>query len=286
MTKRTSKPRRAWIAVAAVAVAIIAAWAIDQRWSIVSPDAASASTAAGAGAAAGAGKGGPVILDKPLWRDLTRAQQLALAPLQGEWDEMDGARKRKWLEMSRRFASMNPEEQGRVHERMRQWIRLTPEERNMARENYSKVRKLAPGEKAASWESYKQLSSDQKRRLARTPVRKPDAAPTPSEPTIVAPTSCPPGTTRRGASCISLHPPGTLPSGPALSQPNIQPNTQPSIQPGTQPAPAPAPAPVPSAPAAAPAPADAPSASPSTPAVTAPGTAQPAATSTLSNANG
>ena len=278
MTKRTSKPRRAWIAVAAVAVAIIAAWAISERWSIVSPDAASAGTAASAGAAPNAGKSGPLILDKPLWRDLTRAQQLALGPLQAEWDEMDGARKRKWLEMSRRFASMNPDEQGRVHERMRQWIRLTPEERNLARENYSKVRKLAPGEKAASWESYKQLSTDQKRRLARTPVRKPDATPTPSEPTIVAPTSCPPGTTRRGASCISLHAPGTLPNAPAL--------TQPATQPAPASAPSSVPVPAPSAPAPAEPTAPAPT-SPAAPAVTAPGTSvQPATNSTVSNANG
>lgn len=269
MTKRTSTPRRAWMAAVAVALAAVAAWAISERWSIVDADAVSAS-ATGAAPAGNAGKSGPVILDKPLWRDLTRAQQLALSPLQAEWDGMDGARKRKWLEMSRRFASMNPQEQQRVHERMREWIRLTPEERNLARENYSKVRKLAPGEKTATWESYKQLSTDQKRRLARTPVRKPDAAPTPSEPTIVAPTSCPPGTTRRGASCISLHAPGTLPNAPAL----------------TQPAPAPVPAPAPSAPAPAEPAAPAPT-SPATPAVTAPGTStQPATTSTVSNANG
>ncbi|WP_305825586.1 DUF3106 domain-containing protein [Massilia brevitalea] len=172
--------------------------------------------------------------------------------------------------MSRRFASMNPQEQGRVHERMREWIRLTPEERNLARENYSKVRKLAPGEKTATWESYKQLSTDQKRRLARTPVHKPDAATTPAEPAIVTPTSCPPGTTRRGASCISLQAPNTLPNAPAL----------------TQPAPAPAPLPSP-APAPSSAPAAAPSEPAATPAATAPGAgAHPAATSTLSNANG
>jgi len=271
MTKRTSTPRRAWMAAVAVAVAAVAAWAISERWSIVDADAVSASAAAGAPAGK-AGKSGPVILDKPLWRDLTRAQQLALSPLQAEWDGMDGARKRKWLEMSRRFASMNPQEQGRVHERMREWIRLTPEERNLARENYSKVRKLAPGEKTATWESYKQLSTDQKRRLARTPVHKPDAATTPAEPAIVTPTSCPPGTTRRGASCISLQAPNTLPNAPAL----------------TQPAPAPAPSPLPSpAPAPSSAPAAAPSEPAAAPAATAPGAgAHPAATSTLSNANG
>ena len=279
MTTRTSKPRRAWIAAAAVAVAVIAAWAITDRWSFVAPDAASVGSPASSGADPHAGKGGPLILDKPLWRDLTRAQQLALAPLQAEWDAMDGARKRKWLEMSRRFASMNPDEQGRVHERMRQWIRLTPEERNLARENYSKVRKLAPGEKAASWESYKQLSTDQKRRLARTPVRKPDAASTPAEPTIVAPTSCPPGTTRRGATCIALHAPDALPSAPALTQP--APAPAPAVVPSTMPSTVPSTAP------SAPVPAEPASPAPTSPAVTAPGTsAQPAATSTISNANG
>ncbi|MEW6369711.1 MAG: DUF3106 domain-containing protein [Pseudomonadota bacterium] len=271
MTKRTSKPRRAWIAVVAVVVAGIAAWAISQRWGIGDPDSGPAPAVATGGPNAGAA--GSKILDKPLWRELSRAQQLALAPLQPEWDQMDGVRKRKWLEMSRRFASMNPEEQQRVHDRMRQWIRLTPEERNLARENYNKVRKLAPGEKAATWESYKRLSSDQKRRLEQTAKRK-NYAPvtTPLEPTIVAPTPCPAGTTRRGASCMSLQPPAALPSAPAITQP--APGAAPAA-PGAAPAPATPAESVPAAPGAAP------------PGVSAPGgVTQPAATPGISNANG
>ena len=276
MTKRTSKPRRAWIAVAAVVVAGIAAWAISQRWGIVDPDSGLAPAVATGGSQAGAA--GSLILDKPLWRDLSRAQQLALAPLQPEWDRMDGVRKRKWLEMSRRFASMNPEEQQRVHERMRQWIRLTPEERNLARENYSKVRKLAPGEKAATWESYKRLSTDQKRRLEQTAKRKSQApAATPHEPGIVTPTPCPAGTTRRGASCISLQPPAALPSAPAITQPAPSPATAPAA-PGAAPAPVAPTVPAEPVPAAPGAP---------TPGATTPGAAsQPAATPGISNANG
>lgn len=264
MTKRDSKPRRAWIAVLAVVAAGLAAWAISHRWGSGDPDTGSAPTVATAGSSAAKASR---ILDKPLWRELSRAQQLALAPLQPEWDAMDGVRKKKWLEMSRRFASMNPEEQQRVHERMRQWIRLTPEERNLARENYSKVRKLAPGEKAATWESYKQLSAAQKRRLEQSAKRKPHApAAVPSEPTIVAPTPCPAGTTRRGASCISLHAPGALPNTPAITQPAPAP-----AAPGTAPA-----APAPATPAA-----------PAETAPAAPGaSAQPAATPGVSNANG
>ena len=44
--------------------------------------------------ATGSHKGG----DKPLWRSLTPAQQVALQPLQAEWDQMDGVRKQKWLQ--------------------------------------------------------------------------------------------------------------------------------------------------------------------------------------------
>jgi hypothetical protein len=270
MTKRDSKPRRAWLAGAAVVVAGLAAWAISQHWGIGDPDSGLAPAVA---TSANAGAAGARNLDKPLWRELTHAQQLALAPLQPEWDAMDAVRKRKWLEMSRRFASMNPEEQQRVHDRMRQWIRLTPEERNLARENYSKVRKLAPGEKAATWESYKQLSAAQKRRLEQAARRKSQApAAVPSEPTIVAPTPCPAGTTRRGASCISLHPPGTLPNTPAITQPAP---AAPGMAPGGAPGAAPA-APAPAAPVA-----------PAEPAPTAPAAgAQPTATPGVSNANG
>lgn len=277
MTKRTSKPRRAWIAVAAVVVAGLAAWAFSGRWGVGDPDAGVSPGAAAIGAATGGA--GAKVLDKPLWRDLSRAQQLALAPLQDEWDAMDGVRKRKWLEMSRRFASMNPEEQQRVHERMRQWILLTPEERNLARENYSKVRKLAPGEKAATWESYKRLPSDQKRRLEQTARRK-SSAPivAPSEPGIVAPTPCPAGTTRRGASCISLHPPAALPSAPAITQPAPAP-----ASPGAAPLPAGPAAPAETVPAAPAVPAP----GAPLPGLSAPGaSAPPAATQGAANANG
>lgn len=276
MTKRDSKPRRAWLPVAAVVVAGLAAWAISQHWGIGDPDSGLAPAVA---TSAQAGAAGARNLDKPLWRDLTHAQQLALAPLQPEWDAMDGVRKRKWLEMSRRFASMNPEEQRRVHDRMRQWIRLTPEERSLARENYSKVRKLAPGEKTATWESYKQLPAAQKRRLEQAARRKSQApAALPSEPAIVAPTPCPAGTTRRGASCISLHPPGALPNTPAITQPAPAP-TAPGMPPAAAPGTAPGTTPATPAPAAPAAPAE------SSPAASGAG-AQPTATPGVSNANG
>lgn len=197
MTKTAPKPRIAVVATAAaVLIAGAVTWAVYNRSASTPPVAAPASVATGA-------KPPARTLDKPLWRELTRRQQAALKPLQAEWDSLNGVRKRNWLEMSERFASMSPAEQRRVHERMRQWMRLTPAQRELARENFSKTRKLAPGQKTASWESYKQLSEAEKRRLARSGAGRPQGAPSlPHSPIISAPVSCPPGATRRGASCI------------------------------------------------------------------------------------
>ncbi|QYF92363.1 DUF3106 domain-containing protein [Massilia sp. PAMC28688] len=107
-----------------------------------------------------------VTLDKPLWKELDRTQQVALEPLHKEWDAMDGLRKQKWLDIASRFSTMKPDEQQRVHERMRAWIRLTPEERRVVRENYTNTKKLDKSAKSVQWEQYQQLPEEEKRRLA------------------------------------------------------------------------------------------------------------------------
>lgn len=248
MTKNASKPRVALLGTAAaVLVAGAVAWVIVDR--VGSTPAPPASAALGAPG----GKPAPKSLDKPLWRDLTPAQRTALAPLQAEWDQLEGMRKRRWLELSERFSSMSPLEQQRVHERMRQWMKLTPQQRNLARENFNKTRKLAPGEKIATWESYKQLPPEQKRKLAKSATRKPAPVALPESPTLVIPTPCPPNTTRRGAECIT--PPGA--NAPAPSATASTPAPAPSAPAAGAPA---APAPAVSAPG--------PSATPSTPAAT------------------
>jgi Protein of unknown function (DUF3106) len=157
--------------------------------------------------------------EKPLWRDLTPAQQTALQPLVTEWDQMNGVRKQKWLEMANRFSSIKPEEQQRLHERMREWIRLTPAQRKLARDTYARTRKLAPGEKTATWESYQQLPEEQKQKLAAAAAaRKQGAArPAPANPRPGAvlqkgSTACPAGTVKNPVSA-------TPPCVPAASAP-------------------------------------------------------------------
>jgi hypothetical protein len=103
--------------------------------------------------------------EKPLWKDLSPAQQQALAPLSGEWDALEAGQKKKWLKIGNKYASLKPDQQVRLQDRMRDWVKLTPGERRVARESYSHTKKLDPDQKAAEWQQYQQLSEDQKKKL-------------------------------------------------------------------------------------------------------------------------
>jgi hypothetical protein len=238
-------------AVAAVVLVGAAVLTLNQQ-DVPHPDASSAAPATSAADASpaartqpakpatGSHKGG----DKPLWRSLTPAQQLALQPLQGEWDQMDGVRKQKWLQLANRFATLKPEEQQRVHERMREWATLTPEQRELARETYTRTRKIAPEQKNATWESYQQLPEEQKKKLAAsaTARKTPRVVPSQANGKVVAPlgqgaTSCPAGTVKNTVSaappCVVVPPPAP-PAPPAPVQPPAQPAKPPAQEPEKQ----------------------------------------------------
>jgi hypothetical protein len=116
-----------------------------------------------ASSAAGATKAAPA---NPLWTELTPPQQQALAPLAGEWDKLNSARKSKWLVIGNKFATMKPDEQQRVQARMREWVKLTPEQRRIARESYSRAKQLNSNQKSEHWQTYQQLPEEQKKKLA------------------------------------------------------------------------------------------------------------------------
>jgi len=236
------------VAGAAAAVVLVgaAALTLHQQGGFLSAsgpatrDAADAAPAATRPAtpATGSHKGG----DKPLWRSLTPAQQVALQPLQGEWDQMDGVRKQKWLQLANRFATLKPEEQQRVHERMRAWAKLTPEQRELARETYTRTRKIAPEQKNATWESYLQLPEDQKKKLAAsaTARKAPRVVPSQANGKVVAPlgqgaTSCPAGMIKNTVSaappCVTPPPPpAPVPAAPVQPPANTQPAPEPEKQ--------------------------------------------------------
>ena len=176
-----SKARNGWIIGGAALGACALAGA---SWVYANQDAATAPAVPPAPVAKAAAPAAPVKnAGKLQWANLSRAQQAALQPLAGEWNKLEAPRKQKWLDIANRFASMKPDEQARVHERMRDWIKLTPEQRRTVRENYARAKRIDPGQKSAQWEQYQQLPEEQKKKLAaeavpkKVPVVKPDIRP-------------------------------------------------------------------------------------------------------------
>lgn len=122
---------------------------------------------------------------RPLWMDLTEAQQQALAPLAQQWPTMNEPHKRKWLAISQNFSQLSSDEQATVQGRMRDWAALSPQQRTAARLNYADAKQLLQEDKKAKWEAYQALSPEAKRKLAAqqptpivgaAPVAKPLAA--------------------------------------------------------------------------------------------------------------
>ena len=93
---------------------------------------------------------------KPAWSELTAPQQQVLAPLQGEWEQLDTTRRKKWVDIANRYPTMKHAEQQRLQKRMQEWAKLTPEERRVAREQYRTLKKIPPRERKEKWQEYQQ----------------------------------------------------------------------------------------------------------------------------------
>jgi hypothetical protein len=125
---------------------------------------------------------------KPLWTELTPAQQLALKPLAGTWDTVSEAQKRKWLALSQNYPRMSGAEQEKLHSRMSEWVALSPQQRTQARLNFGQTQQLSPDDKKAKWEAYQALSPEEKSKLAAKAAKPPPtaAAVKPAQPGKVA----------------------------------------------------------------------------------------------------
>jgi hypothetical protein len=113
---------------------------------------------------------------KPLWGELTPAQQQALAPLAPKWDTVSEAQKRKWIALSQNFPKLSGDEQAKLHSRMTEWVALSPQQRTEARLNFAETQQLSPDDKKAKWEAYQALSPEEKRKLAATAPKPPATA--------------------------------------------------------------------------------------------------------------
>lgn len=113
---------------------------------------------------------------KPLWSELTPAQQQALAPLAAAWDTVSEAQKRKWLALSQNYPKMSGAEQTKLQSRMTEWAALSPQQRTQARLNFGETQQLSPDDKRAKWEAYQALSPEEKRKLAARAAKPPATA--------------------------------------------------------------------------------------------------------------
>src|SRR5690348_8283961 len=96
---------------------------------------------------------------QPSWEQLKPQQREVLAPLAQEWNDMDAAKKKKWLGIAKLYPGMTPSEQHRTQLQMRDWYSLTPEQREIVREKYKTIKKLPPDKRheiKQKWREYGQ----------------------------------------------------------------------------------------------------------------------------------
>lgn len=114
------------------------------------------------------------------WASLSASQKEALAPLSKEWDQLDGARKGKWLEIAARYPTLPPEHQQRLRERMVEWTRMSPVERQRARIGYQHANELRVPEQETrlreKWDAYQALPPEKRQRLVERAAEKASAA--------------------------------------------------------------------------------------------------------------
>jgi hypothetical protein len=131
---------------------------------------------------------------RPLWSELTPAQQLALTPLFATWNTLSEPHKRKWLAVSKNYSQLPGTEQVKLQSRMSEWATLSAQQRAQARINFAQTKTISPIEKQAKWQAYQALSPEEKSKLAVKAAVPPKGAapavkPSASQQLTVVPTS-------------------------------------------------------------------------------------------------
>ena len=127
-----------------------------------------------AGAQQPQGEGAPGKSPRPMWTELSPKQQAVLAPLAGEWDNLDTTHRKKWVTIANRYPKMKQDEQARLQRRMQAWAALTPEQRREARENYKTLREQPRpprGELRQKWDQQKQAQPEAAGAAGDTPSK-------------------------------------------------------------------------------------------------------------------
>jgi len=118
----------------------------------------------------------PAVVATRSWSSLSKAQQLALAPLEQPWSGLNEGQKRKWLAIAKTYPTLAAPEQEKMHGRMAEWAALPPKDRELARLNFAQSKTVNQSDRAANWEAYQALSPDERQKLAEGAKVKPVGA--------------------------------------------------------------------------------------------------------------
>lgn len=99
---------------------------------------------------------------QPYWAELSVQEKRVLSPLVKDWDRMEAWRRKKWLDIARRYPGMAPAEQARLQGQMKAWAALTPGQRQAAREKYRNVQKATPEQREALKQMWSEYQTRQK----------------------------------------------------------------------------------------------------------------------------
>jgi hypothetical protein len=134
----------------------------------------------------------PAMPSRPLWQELSLAQQQALSPLVQLWPSMNEPHKRKWLAVSQSFAQLSAEDRLTIQSRMREWAALTAQQRAAARLNFANAQQLLQEDKRAKWEAYSALPDEAKQKLAALQAKPVIGAAPTSKPVAAGKITAPP----------------------------------------------------------------------------------------------
>jgi exonuclease VII large subunit len=114
-------------------------------------------------------------LRQPTWQELSPQQKQILEPLGPEWDQMDDARRKKWVGIAARYPHLTQDEQARIQEQMPKWSKLTPQQKLVIRQKYKAFREAPPDKRQSlreQWERYQQLPPEERQRLQEEAERR------------------------------------------------------------------------------------------------------------------
>jgi hypothetical protein len=132
----------------------------------------------------------------PQWRQLSPAEQSALAPLASAWDSQPAVSRQKWVALAQRMQAMGAGERARIQQRMQAWASLPPQERAQARQQFQEAQKSSSAlDRQQHWAHFQSLAPEQRQQLSQRAQERqaPHSLPIRLRPSVVNPPGTPDG---------------------------------------------------------------------------------------------